>query len=150
MAGRRGAGGWKPFLHHIGKSMPQRRRVVALKAPKKLPRVLAPEQVQALLDGCEHLRDRLLLVILYDTAMRIGEALGLRHNDIVAAECQITVTRRDNDNRARAKPPTARTVPVSAKLIRLYSDYLHREYVTWTATTCSSICGAARSGSRGP
>ena len=69
-------GGWKPFLHHIGKSMPRRRRAVALKAPKKLPRVLSPQQIQALLDACEHLRDRLLLVVLYDTGMRIGEASG--------------------------------------------------------------------------
>jgi len=57
-------GGWKPFLHHISKSMPQRRRAVSLKAPKKLPQVLTPQQVQALLDGCEHLRDRLLLAVL--------------------------------------------------------------------------------------
>jgi integrase/recombinase XerD len=45
---------------------------VALKAPKKLPRVLTPGQVQALLDGCEHLRDRLLLALLYDTGMFSG------------------------------------------------------------------------------
>jgi integrase/recombinase XerD len=121
-------GGWKPFLHHISKSMPQRRRAVSLKAPRKLPRVLSPQQVQALLDGCEHLRDRLLLVVLYDTGMRIGEALGLRHNDIAAAEREITVTRRDNANGARAKSIIARTVPVSAELVRLYGDYLHAEY----------------------
>ena len=65
--------------------------------------MLTPEQVQTLLDACEHLRDRLLLALLYDTGMRIGEALGLRHNDIAAAERQITVIRRDNDNGARAK-----------------------------------------------
>ena len=59
-------GGWKPFLHHISKSMPQRRRAVSLKAAKKLPRVLTLEQVQVLLDSCEHLRDRLLLAMLYD------------------------------------------------------------------------------------
>ena len=70
---------------------------------RKLPRVLAPEQVQTLLDGCEHLRDRLLLALLYDTGMRIGEALGLRHNDIAAAGREITVIRRENDNGARAK-----------------------------------------------
>jgi hypothetical protein len=29
-----------------------------------LPQVLTPQQVQALLDGCEHLRDRLLLAVL--------------------------------------------------------------------------------------
>ena len=121
-------GGWKPFLHHISKSTPQRGRTVALKAPKKLPRVLTPEQVQALLDGCEHLRDRLLVALLYDTGMRIGEALGLRHNDIGIAEREITVVRRDNDNGARAKSITTRTVPVCAELVRLYADYLHCEY----------------------
>lgn len=61
--------GWKPFLHHVSKTNPHRRRTVSLKAAKKLPRVLTPEQVQALLDGCDHLRDRLLLAVLYDTGM---------------------------------------------------------------------------------
>jgi len=121
-------GGWKPFLHHISKSMPQRRRAVSLKAAKKLPRVLTPQQMQALLDSCEHLRDRLLLALLYDSGMRIGEALGLRHNDIAVAERAITVVRRDNANGARAKSITTRTVPVSAELVRLYADYLHAEY----------------------
>jgi len=60
--------------------------------------------------------------------MRIGEALGLRHHDIAAAEREITVVRRDNDNGARAKSIIDRTVPVSAELVRLYADYLHAEY----------------------
>ncbi|ORB76459.1 tyrosine-type recombinase/integrase, partial [Mycobacterium timonense] len=84
-------GGWRPFLHHISKSEPKPRRVVALKTPKKLPRVLTPVEVQAVLDACQRLRDRLLFSMLYDTGMRIGEALGLRHNDIAAAECEVTV-----------------------------------------------------------
>ncbi len=121
-------GGWKPFLHHISKHMPSPRRTVSLKAPKKLPRVLTPGEVQTLLDACDRLRDRFLLALLYDAGMRIGEALGLRHSDIAAAERQVTVCRRDNDNRARAKSLTARIVPVSAELIRLYADYLHAEY----------------------
>lgn len=121
-------GGWKPFLHHISKHMPRPRRTVSLTAPKKLPRVLTPGEVQTLLDACGRLRDRFLLALLYDTGMRIGEALGLRHSDIAAAERQVTVCRRDNDNRARAKSLTSRTVPVSAELIRLYADYLHAEY----------------------
>jgi hypothetical protein len=37
--GRRG-GGWKPFLHHISNGLPAPRRTIALKVPKKLPRVL--------------------------------------------------------------------------------------------------------------
>jgi integrase/recombinase XerD len=121
-------GGWRPFLHHISKSQPRPRRAIALKAPKKLPRVLSPAEVQTILDGCGRLRDRLLLAVLYDTGMRIGEVLGLRHNDFAAAEQEVTVRRRDNDNGARAKSVSSRTIPVSAELIRLYADYLHDEY----------------------
>ena len=66
-------------------------------------RVLTAAEVQTILDGCGRLRDRLLFALLYDTGMRIGEALGLRHNDIAAAEQEVTVRRRDNDNGARAK-----------------------------------------------
>lgn len=42
--------------------------------------------------------DRLLFALLYDTGIRIGEALGLRHEDIAAAEREITIRRRVNSN----------------------------------------------------
>ena len=58
---------------------------------------------------------------------RAGEALGLWHEDIAAAECEIAVVPRDNANRARAKSGP-RVIPVGAELIRLYADYLHGEY----------------------
>lgn len=126
-AGRRG-GGWKPFLHHISRGAPVARRTIALKVTKKLPRVLTAAEVQAILDACEHLRDRFLFAVLYDSGCRIGEALGLRHEDLAAAERELTICRRDNDNGARSKSVTARTIPVSAELVRLYADYLHDEY----------------------
>ncbi len=66
--------------------------------------------------------------LLWDTGIRIGEALGLRHEDLAVSERELTVTRRVNDNSARAKSAQPRTVPVSAELIRLYADYLHSEY----------------------
>ena len=125
-AGRRG--GWKPFLHHISKGQPAARRTIALKTPRKLPRVLTADEVQAILDACGRLRDRLLFAVLYDTGMRIGEALGLRHEDIAPAECEVTVVPRHNANGARTKSADTRTIPVSAELVRLYADYLHEEY----------------------
>lgn len=121
-------GGWRPFLHHISKSAPRSRRVVSLPATSKIPRLLTPVAVQTILDACEHLRDRLLFEVLYDAGIRIGEALGLRHEDIAAAECEITVRRRENTNGARSKSPHSRTIPVSAELLCLYADYLHSEY----------------------
>ncbi len=119
---------WKPFLHHISKGGPQPRRTIGLKAPRKLPRVLTAVEVQTILDACDRLRDRFLFALLYDSGVRIGEALGLRHEDLAAAEREVTVRPRTNDNGARTKSRTSRTIPVSAELIRLYADYLHGEY----------------------
>src|SRR5436309_3246495 len=60
-------------------------------------------------------------------AGRAGEALGLRHEDIAAAESEISIVPRENANGARAKSG-GRAVPVGPDLIRLYADYLHEEY----------------------
>jgi integrase/recombinase XerD len=125
--GGNAATSYRPFLHHVSKRGGERRRTIQLKAPKALPKVLTVQQVQAILDACEHLRDRLLFALMLDTGVRVGDALGLRHEDIALAEKTVTVTRRDNANRARAKTGT-RTVPASVELMRLYADYLTREY----------------------
>jgi integrase/recombinase XerD len=107
---------------------PQRRRTIKLKAPRKHPTILTVTQIQAVLDACTRLRDRFLFVLLWESGIRIGEALGLRHEDIAAAEGELTVTPRVNDNRARAKSASPRTIPVDPQVIRLYADYLHGEY----------------------
>ena len=130
-AGGRGgsaATAYRPFLHHIIRSRPQRRRTIKLKSSRPRPRVLTVAEVQAILDGCEHLRDRLLFALLLDTGVRIGEALGLRHEDMAIAERQLTVIPRRNDNGVRAKAGRCRTIPTSVELMRLYADYLNAEY----------------------
>lgn len=90
--------------------------------------MLTAEEAQAILDACEHLRDRLLFAVPDDTGLRIGEALGLRHADWDAAQREVTVVPRTNDNGARSKSGTPRTVLVSADRVRLYTDYMHGEY----------------------
>ena len=122
-----GRGGWKPFLHHISKGKPYRGRAVTLKAGKKLPRILTVAEMQAILDACTRLRDRFFFAVLHEAGCRAGEALGLRHEDIAAAEREISIVPRDNANGARAKSG-GRVIPVGAELIRLYADYLHGEY----------------------
>src|SRR6476660_4268892 len=129
-AGRRGgpATAYKPFLHHVTKSRPERHRAIKLNTPHMRPKVLTPQQVQAILDACEHLRDRLLFALLLDTGVRIGEALGLRHEDLDVAGRTVTVRPRCNDNRARVKAGVCRTIPTSPELMHLYADYLNGEY----------------------
>jgi integrase/recombinase XerD len=121
-------GGWKPFLHHASKGKLQPRRTIAVKAPAKLPRILTAAETQAILDACEHLRDRFLCALLYDSGCRVGEALGMRHEDVAAADLAITIVPRANANGARTKSRQERTVPVGAPLIRLWADYLATEY----------------------
>ena len=122
-----GRGGWKPFLHHVSKGNPYRGRSITLKVPQKLPRILTVAETQAILDACTRLRDRFFLALLHESGCRAGEALGLRHEDIAAAEQEISIVSRENANGARAKSG-GRTVPVAPELIRLYADYLHEEY----------------------
>lgn len=109
-AGRRG-GGWKPFLHHVSKGIPAAWRAIVLTVSKKLPRVLTAGEVQAILDACEYLRDRFLFAVWYDSGCRIGEALGLRHEDLAAAEGELTICRGDNDSGARSKSVTTPRIP---------------------------------------
>ena len=121
------SGSWRPFLAHLGSDGDKRRRTIKLKTPRRLPRTLSPESVVAVLDACDRLRDRFLIAVLIGTGMRIGEALGLRHEDIDAAGTLIRIRLRDNSNGARVKGGQ-REIPVSASLIRLYTDYLVEEY----------------------
>ena len=98
-----GRGGWKPVLHHVSKGKPYRGRVIGLKVPAKLPRILTVAETQAILDACTRLRDRFFFALMHQTGCRAGEALGLRHEDIAAAEREISIVPRDNANGARAK-----------------------------------------------
>ena len=84
--------------------------------------------MQAILDACDRLRDRFLFALLHETGMRIGEALGPRHEDLAAAEREVAVVPRENGNGARSKSREPRLIPVSAELVLLYADYLHGEY----------------------
>jgi integrase/recombinase XerD len=60
---------FRPFLHHVSRGRPQARRAIKLAAGSPLPQVLAAADAQAILDACEHLRDRLLLGLLLDTGI---------------------------------------------------------------------------------
>lgn len=119
-------GSWRPLLAHLGVTR-RPRRVISLRPEKKVPRVLSAAQIARVLECCDHLRDRLLFALLAGTGMRIGEALGLRHEDIDAAGCVVRVRRRQNANRARAKSGD-RDIPVEPGLIRMFADYLFDEY----------------------
>ncbi len=126
---RIGRGSYKPFLHHVTAGRPIATRPVKLPVPQRAPRTLTAEQVVAVLAAPVRARDRFLLALLAETGIRVGQALGLRHADFVSRAKEVhIVPRTDNANGARAKLRSPATVPVSAALVRCYSDYMHTEY----------------------
>jgi len=58
------------------------KRGIKLKLPEVLPRAMNPSDVRKLLWVIEETRDRALFLLLLRTGIRIGEALGLRLNDL--------------------------------------------------------------------
>ncbi len=97
---------------------------------------LTVEQVARLADATRHARDRFLVLLLWCTGIRIGEALGLHREDMhlladsQSLGCQVKgphvhVRRRLNSNGAWAKSRRPRAVPVTSELGACYADYLY-------------------------
>lgn len=119
---------YKPFLYGIAKMNPTQSRVVKVKREQRMIKTLTHNQVQQTLDACVHSRDRFLLSLLFDVGVRIGQALGLRHEDIRPEDNEIQIVpRNDNVNGARAKTRESYSIPVSPSLMQLYTNYLIEE-----------------------
>ncbi|WP_343034218.1 tyrosine-type recombinase/integrase [Streptomyces sp. Tue 6075] len=107
---------------------------------------LSSEQIAAMIALAGRARDRFLIALLACTGLRIGEALGLRREDLhLLASSRVLgcgtdgphlhVRRRtDNPNGALAKSRRPRTVPVTAALVTLYTDYQYERDTAADAT----------------
>lgn len=95
---------------------------------------LSDDEIQQILAVTDHARDRFLVGLLADTGMRIGEALGLRREDMHflpnsrSLGCRVDgphihVRRRVNTNGAFAKSVRPRWIPVGGDTVELYTDY---------------------------
>jgi integrase/recombinase XerD len=127
-----GTGEFVPMLAHTRHG----RRDAAAASPLRIPdcsgpvvRDVAPEAFERLVAACDRRRDRFLLVLLEQTGLRLGEALGLRHGDLRLRAGEVRVVpRRDNTNGARVKGLRPRTVPVDDRVLDAYADYMETEY----------------------
>lgn len=108
-----------------------------LRAPlqSEPPKVISEVQFVAMLRMARSNRDRLLLSVMHDCGLRVGEALGLRRADVHFLEdseqlgCafegpHLHVRRRRNANGALAKSPRPRTVPAPPEVVEWYGLYL--------------------------
>ena len=95
-------------------------QVPAPRQGRPLPRTLAPEQAQSLMEGgpaegFEALRDRALLELLYSSGLRVSEAAGLDVNG---------VDRTAGEARVLGKGRKTRVVPVGRKARAALEAYL--------------------------
>ena len=113
-----------------------RARALKARAQAPFPEALTDEQAEAVLACCRRPRDHFLVVLLRDTGLRIGEALGLRGADMhllpdsralgcTVVGAHVHVRHRANPNGALAKSRFPRTVPASDAVLAAYADYQH-------------------------
>jgi integrase/recombinase XerD len=111
---------------------------------------LTDEEIRRVLDCTTHARDRLLVALLAVTGMGIGEALGLRREDmhLLASSkvlgCPVTgphvhVRRRQNANGALAKTRKPRWIPVGDDIGGLYADYQWERDEVPEAADCNMV-----------
>jgi integrase len=119
---------YKPLLYGIAKAKPTRERLLKVKGERHLPKTLSGEQIASVKRACSHVRDELLVALLHDTGMRIGECLGLRHEDVKVEGGEIRIVpRHDNANGARVKSGKVRSVFPSRQVLDLYIRYVIEE-----------------------
>ena len=126
---------YKSFLHHLAQDLPTHKHVLRQAEPRRRPKTLTNAQVETLVAACDTPRDQLLLALLYESGVRIGEALGLWLEDIAVADRCLHVRDRGTlPNGAAVKMPSSeRRIDVSPSLIARIMGYVavaHTEAVT--------------------
>jgi len=77
------------------------KRRMKLKLPEVLPRAMNPADVKKLLSVIDDIRDRALILLLLRTGMRMGEALGLRLNDLDMRERKVHLFQGEKNSMGR-------------------------------------------------
>ncbi len=102
-----------------GEPVPDRAAAPLPRLPRTLPQVLTRDQIAAIEAACATERDRLIVRLLADTGMRVGELVGLRLGDLLQRS-------RGSFLRLRGKGERERQVPVMPQLASRIQRYASR------------------------
>jgi site-specific recombinase XerD len=106
---------------------PRRSRTVPLvRVPKRLPEILHPGEVDALVAALRTRRDRAMVLAMVLGGLRRCEVLGLRLGDLWVGERTLFV--------AEGKGGHQRVVPIADRFFAAVGDYLHHERPTAAST----------------
>lgn len=123
--------GFKDYLYHINKNRSYDKKILKLKVPKTKPKTIPKDKISILLAACSNIRDKFLIQMLWESSMRIGEALALWLEDFEIDASKIHIRDRGElSNHAEIKTVCSpRTIDVSSDLINFYMEYI-AEYHT--------------------
>lgn len=118
--------GFKDFLYHINKDRSYDRKISKLKVPKSKPKTVSKEKIGMLMEACSNIRDKFLIQLLWESSIRIGEALALWLEDFQIDASKIHIRdRRELSNHAEIKTVCSpRAIDVSSDLMNFYMDYI--------------------------
>jgi integrase/recombinase XerD len=77
------------------------KRGIRLKLPETLPRAIHPVDIRKLISVIDNVRDRALILLLLRTGIRIGEALGLRLNDLDVQDRKVHLFQGEKNSMGR-------------------------------------------------
>ena len=123
---------FKGFLYGIAHEQKKvTSNILKLKVPNSKPKTLSKEEIGTLIRSCNNLRDKFLLTLLYETGMRIGEALSLWIEDFDISDMVIDLKDRGElENNAEIKTVSSpRRIDISQNLADIFMEYL-AEYHT--------------------
>jgi integrase/recombinase XerD len=120
-------------VNPVPRSLPTRREfsrprqgVPLLRSARTLPRILSPDQVDALISALRTHRDRAMVAAMVLGGLRRCEVLGLRMQDLRFGERRVFV--------AEGKGGHQRLIPVSGRFFSTVKDYLDVERPADAAT----------------
>jgi len=86
------------------------------KIPKTLPKALSKEEIKKLLNNCKNEKEKLILLLLYSTGLRVSELANLKLEDVDLKEKFLIVR--------GGKGKKDRIVPLNDKIVELINSYL--------------------------
>lgn len=100
--------------------------ILKLKVPKANPKTLKKEEITILINTCNNFRDKFLLSLLYETGIRIGEALSLWIEDFDISDIIIDLKDRGElENNAEIKTVSSpRRIDISQNLADMFMEYV--------------------------
>ena len=117
---------YKSFLYGIAENRPSRSSILKMPVPQREIRRIKKEEAVTLLGECTNIRDYFLLYLLFETGMRIGEALSLWLEDFDLDGLKISVTDRGElENLAEIKTVhSPRKLDCTQELADLFMGYV--------------------------